>query len=102
MRAIVSQRSNDFDLGTQVANCEGFLVPRPCNRPERTLECRLRRARSATRSKPHREAVRGSGRSAGEVDESATGSANSWSGSPGRTHARVVVVRGRADLELVD
>ena len=63
-----------------VANCEvpaaGCLQRRPP--PRRFL---LRRARSASRSKPGRAAVRGSGTSAGVVDESATGSANFWSGS---------------------
>ena len=39
----------------------------------------LRRARDASRTKLSREAVRGSGRSAGKVDESAPGSANPWS-----------------------
>ena len=39
----------------------------------------LRRARSASRSKPSREVVRGSGKPVGSVDESATGSANPWS-----------------------
>src|SRR5215510_650823 len=43
------------------------------------LGCRLHRARSATRSKLSSQALRGSGRSAGRVDESATGSVNSWS-----------------------
>ena len=44
-----------------------------------SIEFRLRRARDATRTKPSRETVRGSGRSPGGVDESAPGSANSWS-----------------------
>ena len=39
----------------------------------------LRRARGASRTKPHRAALRGSGRSAGVVDESVPGSANCWS-----------------------
>jgi hypothetical protein len=41
----------------------------------------MRRARSATRSRPSLRALRGSGRSTGWVDESATGSANLWSES---------------------
>jgi hypothetical protein len=41
---------------------------------------RLRRARSASRTKPHRAAVRGSGKSVGVADESETGSAKPWSG----------------------
>src|SRR5918996_2824877 len=40
------------------------------------LDSLLRRARSASRLRPHRAAVRGSGRSPGTVDESETGSAN--------------------------
>src|SRR5436190_9889789 len=41
-----------------------------------TLVCCLRRARSASRSKPSPKAVPGRGRSAEAVDESETGSAN--------------------------
>src|SRR5205823_10763697 len=41
-----------------------------------TLDCCLRRARSASRSKPSPRAVPGRGRSAEAVDESETGSAN--------------------------
>ena len=51
--------------------------------PERRLP--LRRARDASRTKLSRKAVRGSGRSAGEVDESAPGSAKPWS-CLGRAH----------------
>src|SRR5207244_9974276 len=39
-------------------------------------ECRLRRARIASRPKLSRRAVRGSGKPVGRVDESETGSAN--------------------------
>src|SRR6476659_1027499 len=39
----------------------------------------MRRARSASRSKPSREVVRGSEKPVGSVDESATGSVNPWS-----------------------
>ena len=46
-----------------------------------SIEFRLRRARDATRTKLSRETVRGSGWSLGGVDESAPGSANSWSDS---------------------
>ena len=38
----------------------------------------LRRARGVSRTKPHREAVRGSGESAGAVDENVPGSAKCW------------------------
>ena len=51
--------------------------------PERRLP--LRRARDASRTKLSRKAVRGSGRSVGEVDESAPGSAKPWS-CLGRAH----------------
>src|SRR3954469_784138 len=44
-----------------------------------TLVCCLRRARSASRTKPVPKAVPGRGRSAESVDESETGSANFWS-----------------------
>ena len=44
-----------------------------------TVDSSLRRARGASRTKPHRAALRGSGRSAGVVDESVPGSANCWS-----------------------
>jgi hypothetical protein len=47
----------------------------------RSLRFPLRRARSAIRSRLSLRALRGSGRSADWVDESATGSANSWSGA---------------------
>lgn len=47
-----------------------------CSPPSDTLVCRLRRVRDVTRSKPRPEAVGGSRKSAGEVDESETGSAN--------------------------
>lgn len=60
--------------GSQFARTSCDL--RSCTRRKGTLDCRLRRARSATRSKPFAGAVRGSGKSTGTVDESATGSAN--------------------------
>ena len=41
-----------------------------------SIDSCLRRARGVRRTKPHREAVRGSGESPGAVDESVTGSAN--------------------------
>jgi hypothetical protein len=47
-----------------------------CARP---LGCHLRRARSATRTKSVPAIVGGSRKSAGPVDESATGSAKLWS-----------------------
>ena len=52
-------------------------MPLRRSRAERRLP--LRRARDASRTKLSRGAVRGSGRSIGEVDESAPGSANPWS-----------------------
>jgi hypothetical protein len=58
-------------------------IPLQGRSPERRLP--LRRARDASRTKLSRKAVRGSGRSAGEVDESAPGSANPWS-RPCRAH----------------
>jgi hypothetical protein len=45
----------------------------------RALGCHLRRARSATRTKSVPAIVGGSRKSAGPVDESATGSAKLWS-----------------------
>src|SRR6266540_7079350 len=48
----------------------------PLTRLTQTLVCCLRRARSASRSKPSPRAVPGRGRSAEAVDESETGSAN--------------------------
>jgi hypothetical protein len=45
----------------------------------RPVDSSLRRARGASRTKPHRAALRGSGRLVGVVDESVPGSANSWS-----------------------
>src|SRR5947209_13811278 len=47
-----------------------------------TLVCCLRRARSASRSKPSPRAVPGRGRSAEAVDESETGSANFFGPAP--------------------
>jgi hypothetical protein len=73
------------------ANCAlsraaALARPTPCR-----LDCRLHRARGATRSKPSREVVRGSGRSVGWVDESATGSVNFFARArlrPGRPPSR--------------
>ena len=64
-----------------VRNLRGFRRQIPLQGRGAKRRLPLRRARDATRTKPSREAVRGSGRSAGEVDESAPGSANSWSDS---------------------
>src|SRR5919199_2005036 len=50
--------------------------PRPCKPHCDLLMCRLRRVRDVSRSKPRAKAVGGSRKSAGEVDESETGSAN--------------------------
>ena len=54
------------------------LAPDPCG----PLDSRLRRARSASRSKPHRAAVGGSRKLVGGVDESETGSANFFGPRP--------------------
>ena len=56
-----------------------FRVRHPLIRSGRAVDSSLRRARGASRTKPHRAALRGSGRSAGVVDESVPGSANCWS-----------------------
>ena len=53
-----------------------FAAKRPCGRGFSRLHSPLHRARGASRSKPSRGAVRGSGWSTGEADESATGSVN--------------------------
>ena len=58
------------------AKCGQSLFERPCRRTAARVACRLHRARSAGRSKPLPRAVRGSGKPAGTVDESATGSVN--------------------------
>src|SRR5829696_890053 len=52
---------------------------RSCEDTPGFVGCRLRRARSATRSKPYRVVVGGSPKPVETVDESATGSANFWS-----------------------
>jgi hypothetical protein len=67
------------------AICGLSVVGPTCEDRGDRVDCRLRRARDATRTKLSREAVRGSGRSAGKVDESAPGSANPWS-HPCRAH----------------
>jgi hypothetical protein len=60
----------------RAAKC-GFSLRRGLERPwPAGVDCSLRRARSASRSKPGLEAVRGSERSVGSGDESVTGSAN--------------------------
>src|SRR5215211_2937445 len=61
------------------AICGLSVVGSTCEDRGDRVDCRLRRARDASRTKLSREAVRGSGRSAGKVDESAPGSANPWS-----------------------
>src|SRR5439155_14611133 len=58
------------------ANCELFGGDGSCRGTLLRLDCRLHRARGASRSKPSREVVRASGRSVGWGDESATGSVN--------------------------
>jgi len=77
-------RTGDHDvlarhLTPLVRKLRGFRRQIPLRGPRVKRRLPLRRARDATRTKPSREAVRGSGRSAGEVDESAPGSAKSWS-----------------------
>ncbi len=57
-------------------NADNPVTERPCRVLAARLACRLHRARSAGRSKPLPRAVRGSGKPAGTVDESATGSVN--------------------------
>ena len=59
-------------------NLREICRPTPCAPGRDLVRFCLRRARSVTRSKPRRGAVRASGTSAGWVDESATGSANSF------------------------
>lgn len=66
-------------LSPEICNLREKRVKRPLISTVYRILSPLRRARDATRTKPHREAVRGSGRSPGVVDESAPGSANSWS-----------------------
>ena len=50
-----------------------------CQTLAEALDCRLRRARNPSRSKPNSRAVPGRGKSAGAVNERETGSANFWS-----------------------
>ena len=52
-----------------------------CLETHRRVGFSLRRARSASRSKSNPAVVRGSGTSPGAMDETATGSANLWSGT---------------------
>jgi len=63
-------------VARSVRKMRGTRSPSPCASPLDALTSLLHRARGASRSKPSREAVRGSGRSAGRGDESATGSVN--------------------------
>ena len=58
------------------ANCALFVFRTSCGRTWPLLDSRLRRARSASRSKPELKAVGGSRRSAEPVDESEIDSAN--------------------------
>ena len=60
----------------KVRKMRGVRFGLACTPPSHPLVCRLRRVRDVTRSKPRPEAVGGSRKSAGEVDESETGSAN--------------------------
>src|SRR3954465_11571028 len=60
----------------RAANCALFDPPPPCARSAHLVGCCLRRARSASRSKPSRAAQPARERSVDSVDESATGSAN--------------------------
>ena len=69
--------SHDFSRQPQFA-LKSWRVPLDPPRPP-SIDSLLRRARGASRLKPHREALRGSGRSAGVVDESIPGSAKCWS-----------------------
>src|SRR5947199_4516172 len=69
----------------------------PLNHLLDTLDCQLRRARSASRSKPRPEAVAGRRKSAEAVDESETGSANFFGPVRGTfSHWRRVRVPPRA------
>ena len=61
------------------ANCGKNVSSGSCVPRGHVLECRLRRARDASRSKPIRAAVLGRGKSVGSGDESVTGSAKLWS-----------------------
>ena len=60
----------------EVANCGLFRSRHPCRARRPPVVSPLRRARSGSRSKPRPVAVGGSRKSAGSVDETATGSAN--------------------------
>src|SRR6266487_3879439 len=59
-----------------LANCALFVFRTSCERTWPLLDFHLRRARSASRSKPEAKAVGGSRRSADPVDESEIDSAN--------------------------
>ena len=75
-----------------------------CTPPSHPLVCRLRRVRDVTRSKPRPEAVGGSRKSAGEVDESETGSANETAPFGGPFHfpgqSAAHFARGRPQARL--
>src|SRR5439155_2216165 len=67
-----------------------------------TLDCPLRRARSASRSKPSPKAVAGRRKSAEAVDESETGSANSfWSSGEAAGRPKADQVKGSGETGRV-
>ena len=68
----------------EFAKCDKSRQERLDASPTAPLGLRSHRARSASRSKLSLEALRGSGRSPGRVDESATGSVNFSFGEPER------------------
>ena len=80
-RSVVSARESTLCQvgGRRCANCAVFVRLPSCAEDGGPLGCCLRRARSASRSKPSRAALPARGRSVDSVDESATGSANLWS-----------------------
>ena len=77
------------------AICALFVCLPSCANRRGLLGCCLRRARSASRSKPSRAAQPARGRSVDSVDESATGSANSWSRTAGEIGAVEARTRNR-------
>jgi hypothetical protein len=83
--SITGVMSSGDPAGGAPCKLRPFCFSPPCGSTAERIGCRLRRARSASRSKSSRAAVGGSRRSADSMDESATGSANSWSdGDRGR------------------
>ena len=76
------------------ANCGRRVSDRSCTDALTALVSRLRRARSASRSKPSRAAVGGSRKLVGRADESETGSANFYGPILVRGQ-RARIVRGR-------